>query len=139
MPCNSSYLAARPDEEWRRQTAQLYRYALKELGREVPEGVNNDADNYYGGADYVPNLCKLLRSLTEDEIERIVYARKPIARRLADWWEEHQEADRLREEEEQKAAEAAKQEAEKARIRREAAKKMTPEEREAFGIKEVTE
>lgn len=73
-------------------------YALKELGREVPEKVQ-DATGYYGSpneADWLTDmLCSLCRSMSETEQNEIIWnARSKDARRLADWWEDHQRVDK---------------------------------------------
>lgn len=46
-------------------------------------------------------LCSILRCASEEEIELLCYRPKvKMSRRLADWWEEHQEKDARRIEEE---------------------------------------
>jgi hypothetical protein len=56
-----------------------------------------DAANYYGGADYTVELCAMLTAMSPEDANRLVYdGRNAMARKLADWWEEHQKADKLR-------------------------------------------
>jgi hypothetical protein len=91
-----------------RETAIFYAYALDALGEEVPDTVYQAASDQYCRVDFVPDLCKLIRNMTEDERDRIVYnPRSKISRGFADWWEEHEEADRKRIAQEQ--AELSKQ------------------------------
>jgi hypothetical protein len=103
MPCNSDYLTPTRLEVESRKTAENIKYLLTELKLEVPSLIEN-ATGCYGDrhiADtMVSTLCKLCKGLTKDEMDKIVYGRTKEARQLADWWEEHQEADRLREEKE---------------------------------------
>jgi len=51
---------------------------------------------------------------------------------VREWWEKHQEADRKAQEADRKAA---AEKARKTRLRNEVLAKLTPEEREALGIK----
>lgn len=105
MPCNSDYMNPTDKETRLRETAWLYAYALSKLGEEVPPEVGLAAENIYCRKDYVPALCALLKGLPEEKRDAIVYnARDKDARRLADWWEEHLEADRIREAKEAKEA-----------------------------------
>ena len=80
-------------------------------------------------ANYVSErLCSFIRGLSNFQKERIIYnARNKMSRRLADWWEEHQEADRKREAEE-------KAEQERKRLVRQALSKLTTAERKALGL-----
>lgn len=73
-------------------------------------------------------LCEACRNMTEDQKQKIIYdGRNPNARKLADWWEEHQEADRKREAKEAKAAADAA-------IRKAALAKLTAEERRVLKL-----
>lgn len=108
MPCRSDYMEPTHKERLLQETAVLFAYALNELGEEVPDSVHQAALDQYCRRDYVPDLCRLVSEMTEDELNRVVYnPRSKISRKLADWWETHQEADRRRLAEEQ--AELAKQ------------------------------
>lgn len=99
MPCNSDHMQPTKKEEYRQKTCHLYAYALTTLGREVPEEVVRGAGSVYTSHDPTAALCELLQGLSDDGLERVVYnAHSADSRRLADWWEAHQEADRIREE-----------------------------------------
>ena len=94
MPCNSDHLEATRRESYNRLTAQLIVY-LK--GRAASPQEKADAANYYGGADYTAELCAMLTAMSPEDANRLVYdGRNAMARKLADWWEEHQKADKLR-------------------------------------------
>jgi hypothetical protein len=115
-------------EEYNKLTAELLVYLRQQVGQDVNGSIHADAQNYYGGADYTRDLCEILRSLSESDVDKIVYnARNAMARKLADWWEEHQEADRKRE---AKEAEEAKKEA----IRKEALATLSDEAKDALGL-----
>ena len=97
MPCRSDYMEPTRKEQLLQETAVLYAYALNELGEEVPDTVHQAATDQYCRVDFVPDLCRLIRNMSGDECDRIVYIpRSKISRSLADWWETHEEADRKR-------------------------------------------
>lgn len=101
MPCNSEYMEPSVAERQCRDAAQLLIYVLTELGKNVPKYLREDAEDIYGGHSgdkYMKRLCKELSEMEELQIDRIVYnARSSESRRLADWWEEHQRQDKIRE------------------------------------------
>lgn len=109
MPCRSDYLEPTGRESKLRQAAKLLEYTLEQLGRNVPEYVKAAAADVYCKNDRpLTRLCEVLKSLTPDDIDRIVYnPRDRTARELATWWEDHQRADTEREEREAKAARQA--------------------------------
>jgi hypothetical protein len=110
------------------ETARLLIYVRMNTksGVKVSSRLRAAACDVYCRKDYVSELCDAIRSLTEEEQARIVYdGRNPEARRLADWWDEHQEADRKRLEEELR--QVLRNE-----LRRKALDKLTPEEIEAL-------
>lgn len=97
MPCRSDYMEPTQRERLLRETAQLYAYVLVETGERVPERVTQAANDAYCRTDYVSHLCEQLTQMDVDTRHRVVYnAHDKTARRLADWWEEHQAADRQR-------------------------------------------
>ncbi len=129
MPCNSDYLEPTEREQELRRAARLLIFALEAQGREAPDWARSEAENLYAKDERsVTSLCALIKSMGEPERDRIVYdAKSKASRDLADWWEEHQEADRRREERE--AAEARRE-----ADRRSALGKITEEEKAALGV-----
>jgi hypothetical protein len=54
---------------------------------------------------------------------------------VREWWQKHQEADRLAREEQERKRKAAAEKARKTKLRNEVLARLTPEEREALGVK----
>jgi len=98
MPCNSDYLAPTSKERRLKQTSVNLRWLLGKLNSDVPEQVLIDSNDIYcRDHGQVEKLCDLIKSMTGNQVEAIIYnARDKQARAVADWWEEHQEADRER-------------------------------------------
>jgi hypothetical protein len=130
MPCRSDYLEPTGKERRLQETAQLLIYLRQNTntGVKISNKLKLAARDPYCSADYVPELCEAIRSLRSEDFDRVVYnARDPISRKLADWWEEHEEADRQRvEAETKKLREDA--------IRHKAISKLTDEERIILGL-----
>lgn len=128
MPCQSDYLEPTRRERELQRAARLLVYVRQQLGVAIPGHLLAAADSIYCADDFVPALCAALLSLAPERRDALIYnSRDRQARDLADWWEDHQEADRRRVEREQ--AEAAAAEA-----RAKALAKLTPEERRALGL-----
>lgn len=83
-----------------------------------------------GNLDHlVRELCAAIKTMTPEQIESIIYnPRDKMARLCATWKEEHDEADRVREQKE-----AARKNREAAKLA--ALSKLTPAERLALGLK----
>jgi hypothetical protein len=113
-----------------RRTAKLLIYVQQQLGQGTPRWVQKTAANICASDErVVSKLYNTVRNMSPSDMERIAYnAHSVQARDLADWWEEHQKADRARE-----AEKAAAQE--KERQRAAGLAKLTPDEIEALGIK----
>ena len=155
MPCRSDYMEPTNKENRLQETAKLLCYVYTQLGLEstIPVGWLEAADNCYCEHDLVPDLCAVLKGLAEKTLDRIVYSPKnKMARKLADWWEEHLEADRKREAEEARAIEvkvlisSAKSKLSAAEkmalglkddedLRESALAKLTADEKKALGLK----
>jgi predicted DNA binding protein len=93
------------------ETAQLLLYVHNHLNTQAEKYVRDAAKDTYGNVarldDMVVELCALLTAMHDTDRDALVYnAKDKTARRLADWWEEHLEADRKRIAQEQKAAKA---------------------------------
>jgi hypothetical protein len=128
MGCRSDYLEQRCDEKYRQGTAVLLLWCLRKLCREIPAGLETDAAELYCVKDHTPELCELLKGLGPAEQSRWIYdARDPLARRLADWWEAHQQNDGRRMEAEAAALQLGT-------ARRAARAKLTPGDLQALGL-----
>lgn len=131
MPCRCDYMEATEREEESRQVCILLKYLLKAMNipvsKEIEKGVN-----YYGDLENLDKntdrLCGLCNDLSEAEKDKYIYnGKNKDARRLADWWDEHQLADKkriLREEKQKQRKLLVEQ----------ALAKLTPEEQEALKI-----
>jgi adenylate kinase len=99
MPCNSDYMNQTDKERQLQETAKLLVYVIESVGAEPSKRVLDAAADYYCKYDTVPVLCNWIRhELDPEQIDKIMYdGRNPMARRLADWWEKHDEADQKRE------------------------------------------
>lgn len=111
MPCNSDCMKPTTRERQRKEAAQLLLYVLESLDvSPVSSELIHSAKDVYGGSNkigdkWVVQLCDQIHAMTDEQVNKIVYnGRDPMSRRLADWWDEHQEQDRIR-----KEAEAQKQ------------------------------
>lgn len=98
MGCTSEYLKQNQREAELQRAARLLVFVNSKLGVESPTELTEASANYYCRADYVPALCQTLKSLTDEQVEAIVYnGRNPLSRDLAAWWEQHKLADQQRE------------------------------------------
>ncbi|MHC4406344.1 MAG: hypothetical protein ACYTG0_42475 [Planctomycetota bacterium] len=132
MPCRSDYQDPTGQELESKRVCSLLVYLHRRLELKIPQWIHDAAASDYGNLARLDEatrlLCATCRSLTEAQVEEVIYdARNAKARKLASWWERHQEWDRRRLEEEQKARNQE-------RIRREVLKKLTPEEIRALGL-----
>lgn len=132
MPCNSDYLNPSQKEVALRRAATLLVHVYQFLGEPVSPALKAAAANLYCSDDYVPALCarlKKLKRFSKDRFEELVYnAKSPVSRDLAGWWEEHENADKAR-----VAKEAAQKKQEE--LRQQALNKLSPAERKALGVK----
>lgn len=128
MPCNSDHMHPTSDEAYRQRTAKLLLWTRAMLGIKRPAKLANDSDDIYCAVDYTGQLCALLKSLSLDQVDNIVYNGKSRnSRDLANWWEEHQANDARR-------VDAEKAAAKKQALVDSAMSKLTPAERKALGL-----
>jgi hypothetical protein len=129
MGCNSDYMEPTTKEKQLQLTAQLYVWTVAQMDSEPTQASREQAGNMYCNHDYTAALCGLLTSMSDFARDNFIYgqARDPMARKLADWWEEHSAADKTR---------LAKEAVEQRRriVRQQALAKLNAEEREVFGI-----
>lgn len=79
-----------------RKTCELYVYVLISQGKEVPYAILECACSYDYPVDCVKELSDELKSLDTDTFDRLLKnTESKEARDLANWWDMHQEAERL--------------------------------------------
>jgi hypothetical protein len=132
MPCQSDYLEASGQELESSRVCSLIRYLYKRIQKETPKWITKAANDYYGNVNRLDEatkiLCENLRKLTESEMEKFVYdAHNKEARKLASWWERHQEWDKRRVAEENEIRR-------KIMLKDRALKKLTVSEIKALGL-----
>lgn len=128
---------AQTDKEAKIQrTAQLLKFAFTRLGYAVPEYVEEECKAYYAHNDkVVSDLCSLLKGMSQVDKLAIVYdGMNRDSRDLANWWEEHQEADRIREQKELEALQFLEKAKGVEAAKKAALKKLTPKERKLLKL-----
>jgi hypothetical protein len=98
MPCSDGVPPSCGESH---DTAKLIQYVAEQMGFELPVWIIDAARSAYGdhmrNGDLTEILCGTIRGMTPEQENRIVYnGRDPMSRRLADWWERHEEIDRQR-------------------------------------------
>lgn len=98
MPCRCDYMEPTAREKQSKEVAQHLVYLYTRLGQSVPVEVAKAASSLYGDVKTVDvntaNLCAILRTLQESQLNEFVYnGRIKEARDLANWWEDHQRLD----------------------------------------------
>jgi len=132
MPCQSDYLEVSGQELESKRVCELIIYLQEKMKKKTPEWIVKAAKDYYGNLARLDEVTKILcehcRLLTKPEVEEYIYdAHNKTARKLANWWERHQEWDERRVKEED--------ETRKKIMRKERAlKKLTKEDMEALGL-----
>jgi hypothetical protein len=119
MPCRSDgYLSESLLDKEVNCVAQLLMYVYDKLKRiaSLDYYIKQAAVETYPKIDrkeldkMTALLCSTIKNLSKTELDDIVYnGRNKESRRLADWWEKHQELDRLREQQERKDIERRKE------------------------------
>ena len=115
MPCNALYMEPAEKEKQSVLVSKLICYVNDSLDNYTPDRIRKASVDPYGNLSTldkdVAMLCGLIKGMSEDELNNIVYdGRNPTARKLADWWERHKEADRKRVEDYKKRLEEIQQE-----------------------------
>lgn len=119
MPCDSSYMNARPEE--------VESSKVRELIREV-QGLpfnHKSRHDYYGKVDQLDSDTAWLCAWCEKNTAIL----NTFSLELQIWWRDHQEQDARREAAKAKTAHLKE-------VRRQALEKLTPEERRALGVKD---
>ncbi len=130
MPCNSDHMNPTPREAYNQRTAQLLVWVLTQRKLKTSRAMRDTAADPYALEDYTQWLCDQLKGVHHVPTETLLAIRCKEARRLADWWEEHQAADKEREEKEAKETQAKK-------LVASALAKLTKAERLALGYNDT--
>ena len=102
MPCRCDYMEPSQREAESKRVAQLLCFVYNSLGKRIPHDIKAASTNLYGNVEEVDNytakLCEFIHNFSEEELNSIVYdGRNANSRALADWYDVHQEHDRIRE------------------------------------------
>lgn len=104
MGCSSEYMNPSKAEVNSKKVCELLVFLGGKVGKPVPDWAHKAAGSQYGDPKRLDEATQLLCALCQDVDESVIYnARDPQCRALADWWEEHQAADRAREQSEKEA------------------------------------
>jgi len=107
MPCDASYMNPSGSEKNSKDVATFIDYVIStgefegwydpvEVAK-YTVAMDEDYGNPHLLDEMTAFLCALCNHMNEKMKDRIIYnGRNPVARRLADWWDEHQEADTSR-------------------------------------------
>ncbi len=122
----------REHERESKKVAQLIVYVAGELGLTPSPVIVKAANDYYGNEskvhEFTEALCNLCSNMPGKASDKIIYdGRSKNARRLAGWWDAHQEADKAK-----AAAASAKKRTDSAKAS--ALAKLTAAERKALGL-----
>lgn len=129
MPCSDNYPAVTSSQAHRQRTAKLLIWVYKRLGVPIPKKVRDASlDSYCEDKTVIPSLCKALKEMTDSDRDALVYdARSKMSRALANWWERHQEQDKIDRAE-------ARAKAKLSKVRKEGLAKLTHLQRKALGL-----
>lgn len=112
MPCRSDYDEPNARQAESKRVASHLLYLLPAIGLKPTKAETDEwkeaASEYYGNEPKVDNwtalLCSTIRSMSTAEQDKYIYDGKNAkARALADWWERHQQWDKERKAQEQRA------------------------------------
>ncbi len=134
MPCCSDHMNPSGEELESKRVCGLLLYLYQRLRKDTPPWVMRGAVDYYGNTRRLDEatkvLCATCRGLSPGQVEEFIYdAHNREARRLASWWERHQEWDERRVSEEEASRLDSK-------LRLQALNKLTNEEIRALRLKD---
>lgn len=136
MPCRSEHMEPNVREAESERVAKLIKWLFLQLRMTIPEYVEQATTSIYGNTarldEMTALLCGTIREMSEDEINANVYdGRNANARKLADWWDNHEEFDRKRKELEAKEKAADERRNKTVKMIASVRSKITQEEWEA--------
>ncbi len=97
MGCNSDHMNPTNKEKDSKEACQHIVYLYKKRGDSPPQWAEEGAESCYGSSKSLNEVAYVLCQMCKETSEDVIYnGRDPKARKLADWWDSHQEADRKR-------------------------------------------
>jgi len=97
MPCNCDHLEPNLHEIESKNICEHLVWLAKAKGQIPTMWISKGAENQYGVPQKVEELTQLLCKSCENTPEEVIYnGRIMEARALADWWDNHKEADKVR-------------------------------------------
>lgn len=141
MGCRSDYMEPSTHEKFLMRTAELLIYLNTYCGFPITED-HKKWTKLYGSELAVRELCLVLSKLDKNEpdvLERILYGdpKDRMARELATWWEDHQEADRKRLAKEKQEKEEVLRKEKNKKLRKNLIKKATKILKESLTAEEL--
>ncbi len=132
MPCRCDMAEPNDREQESKKVSKLICYLFPLVNQLVPPHTIIASKDMYGDAKHLDKdtklLCDTIHNLTKEQQDRYVYdGRNANARKLADWWDRHQKADKEREKVERTAGEIL-------RLRKQALAKLTKVEKDALDL-----
>ena len=102
MPCRTDYMEPNRREVESKLVADLLVYTAASLYLDLPKYVGMAKSTRYGNPGKLDEmtalLCATCKEMSVEDANRIIWNGKvKLARKLANWWEEHKAADDLRE------------------------------------------
>ncbi len=128
MPCRVDVYEPSEQQKQENRAGYLLAWLMKQRGYTIPTWLTSLVEGKCIVSNKaVPALCEIIKQLTETERNKYLYnARVKESRALADWWEEHEEADFM-------AQERDRLKKEQDKLKKRALAKLTLKERNALG------
>lgn len=101
MGCRSDYMEPTDREKESVLVCNLLIFAFKGLKKKIPADVTAASKEQYGDLnrldEHTALLCQTCGDMSHADSERIIYdAHSEQSRKLAEWWDRHQAADKAR-------------------------------------------
>ena len=98
MGCRSDYMEPSGREKESKRVCEFIVYVNDKLGHVTTQWITDGANHVYGNACRLDQATNILCDLCSELSEEILYNGKDrTARRLANWWDDHQQSDKANE------------------------------------------
>jgi hypothetical protein len=98
MGCRSDYMEPTAEEAYSKKVAEMIVYACGALNGAVVSWIKEASTSQYGAPkrhnELTDILCNLCSNMSEEQKNNIIYdGHNANARKLAEWWDNHQKVD----------------------------------------------